>query len=113
MGVLWDPRGPFFIKIYESLRSLDLCGFLVLEHENHALVLAVQPVDVFQVTIRGLWVNQPDELVGSRLTKVTRMFREDCGAYRNKDGVENHPDKVKSPAKTSNAQRRYLDNNIV
>lgn len=39
--------------------------------------------------------------------------RGETDTYRDKDRIEDYPDNVESPTKTSNAQRCYLDNDKV
>jgi hypothetical protein len=51
------------ISMNEPLRSFNLYGLFIIEHEDHALILAVEYIDIFQVTVGRLGIENPDELI--------------------------------------------------
>ena len=59
---------PLLLHVDVVRRSLHRRRVLVAEHEHHALVLAVQPVDILEVPVRRLGVDEPDEL-GKRVSR--------------------------------------------
>lgn len=53
---------PLCICIYESLWPFYLRSLLVLENQNHILILTIHLVNILKMAVRCLWVQKPNNL---------------------------------------------------
>jgi len=93
---------------------LDLNGFLVFEYAYHGRILAIQSIDIFQLSVGSFWVYKPNKLIVTVSVYVnSRNWEREMGTYWHKNGIENHPNQIESPTDVSNPYRCDLDHNVI
>lgn len=106
---LFDPsHGDYTIK---PLGSLNLDRFFVLENKDHRLVFSIQSVNILQMSVCCLRVDGPYKL--QKRVVSLQVLTSQRPAYWNKEGVEHHPNQIKTPADVGYSGGSDLHNNIV